>query len=256
MGRTQPLKKYPILETLVLIKEMGFSGVEICLENNDINPNLLTDELICSIKNRLDILALDPVSVSYHKNYIYNDSEFLKIKQAIPWTNKFGSNIFIISGGKKRTKNEGEWSRMLKRTKELVQIAEENNIILALEFEPNFVIGTTEELLRLFNEIPSPNLAANCDLGHVFLCDPNPLAAIRKTGKKIVHCHIENMKTNVHDHLVPEEGDMDLIKYLDCLKKTGFSGGLALDLYKYDYESVGTGSADYLKKLLESINKN
>lgn len=37
-GRTQPLAHYPIGLCLEAIKRLGFDGVEICLENEDLRP--------------------------------------------------------------------------------------------------------------------------------------------------------------------------------------------------------------------------
>ena len=143
---------------------------------------------------------------------------------------------------------------MVRRTAELVEIAQAQGVVLALEFEPGFVVGSTADLLRLFEAIPSPHLAANLDLGHVFLCDPDPLGAIRQVGPKVVHGHIENMRAAVHDHLIPQEGDMDLAAYLAALADAGFTGGLALDLYKYDYEAVAGEAIAYLRGLIESAS--
>jgi len=39
LGRTQPLAKYPVLRALEVIKALGFDGVEICLENEDMAPS-------------------------------------------------------------------------------------------------------------------------------------------------------------------------------------------------------------------------
>jgi sugar phosphate isomerase/epimerase len=57
----------------------------------------------------------------------------------------------------------------------------------------------------------------------------------------------------VHDHLIPQEGDMDLAAYLAVLAGTSFTGGLALDLYKYDYEAVAGEAIAYLRGLIESV---
>ena len=73
------------------------------------------------------------------------------------------------------------------------------------------------------------------------------------TWEKIVHCHVENMRAGVHDHLLPQDGDMDLGAYLRALADVGFSGGLALDLYKYDYEDVAAGAIQYLHSLIDQL---
>ena len=58
------------------------------------------------------------------------------------------------------------------------------------------------------------------------------------------------MKTGIHNHLLPQEGDMDLRAYLRTLAEVGFSGGLALDLYKLDYAAVAPGCLAYLRGLM------
>jgi len=249
-GRTQPLSRYSIYECLGVISRLGFDGVEVCLENEDTAPGKLDDLLIETIRERLNELDLRPYSVSYHKDYIYNDSGFQEVKAVIKLVRSFGTEVFVFGDTTKRTGDQEEWKLMVERTRILVEIASEHGVVIAKEFEPGFIVGSTEELLRLFHEIPSPNLAANLDIGHVLLCDPDPIQAIHQVGDKIAHCHIENMKTGVHDHLLPQEGDMDLSVYLKALAEVGFKGGIALDLYRHDYEAVAGESIAYIRELL------
>ena len=250
MGRTQPLAKYPILDCLRVLKELGFDGVEICLENPDLTPAHLTDSGAQNVAERVNELGLAPHSVSYHKDYIYDDNEFELTKKAISLTPRFGASIFVFAGTTKRTGDAAEWQRMVERTRELVNLAENNGIVLAMEFEPGFIVGSTQELLKLFSALPSAHLAANLDLGHAFLCDADPMASIQQLGQKIVHCHVENMKQGVHEHLLPWEGDMALDTYMLALQQVGYTGGLALDLYKHDYEAVASKSIIYLRQLM------
>jgi sugar phosphate isomerase/epimerase len=253
MARTQPLDGYPIADCLRLVKRLGFDGVEICLENPDLAPDLLDESKAASIASLVRELGLIPHSVSYHKNFIYDDVELERTKDAIALTPAFGAEIFVMAGTRKQTGDEAEFARMVERTRELVDVASEHGVTIAEEFEPGFIVGNTAELMRLFREVGSPNLAANLDLGHVFLCDPDPLAAIGQVGKRVVHCHIENMAAGVHQHLLPQEGDMDLRAYLQALADAGFDGGLALDLYKMDYAAVAPGAIVYLRGLLAEL---
>jgi sugar phosphate isomerase/epimerase len=252
-GRTQPLyPRYSILEALEVIRRLGFNGVEICLEVDELAPDRLTPEFVFAIREKVRTLALSPHVIGYHRDYIYDDAEFEKTKIAIQLTPAFGTNVLIFSGTAQRSGDDVAWQRMLIRTRALVQLAEDCSVVLAQEFEPGFIVGSTQDLLRLFVEIPSPNLAANLDLGHVFLCDPDPLASIRQLGSKIVHGHVENMRYGIHNHLLPQEGDMDLKLYLNELENVGFTGALALDLYSYDYAAV---SPEVLKFLSGMINR-
>lgn len=250
LGRTQPLAHYPITECLAVIKRLGFDGVEICLENPDIDPDLLDAALAARIRERVRALGLAPYSVSYHKDYVFDDEELRRTLAAIHWTRALGSDVFVFAGTSKRTGDDEEWARMVRRTRQLVRTAEEIGVTLAEEFEPGFIVGSSAELLRLFEAIPSPRLAANLDLGHMFLCDPDPIGAIGLVGARAVHAHVENMRAGVHDHMLPQEGDMALADYIGALAQVGYRGGLALDLYKHDYEQVAPGAIAYLRALI------
>lgn len=246
-GRTQPLSHYPIQECLAVLKRLGFDGVEVCLEHPDLAPAGLTEDQAFTVRDRIAELGLT-CSVSYHKNYIFNDDLFAEIKKAIQLTPAFGADVFVFAGTGKRG-DADEWTRKIERTRELVRVAEDTGVILAEEFEPGFIVGCTADLHRLFEAIPSDHLRANLDLGHVFLCDPDPMAAIASLSGRVVHCHIENMAAGAHCHLPPWEGDMDLAQYLSALADIGYDGPLALDLYNQDYEEVGEKAVQYLRIL-------
>lgn len=250
LGRTQPLERYPVLECLEVIKRLGFDGVEVCLETAEMAPDTLTPQRLESVRKRIETLGLQPYSVGYHRDYIYDDRELELTLLAIEAARALGSEMLIFSGIGARTGDEAEWQRMIERTAILLEAAEKREIILAQEFEPGFIVGSTEQLLRLFDALPSDYLAANVDLGHLFLCDTDPLASIAAIGSRMVHGHIENMARGVHDHLLPTEGDMDLRQYIAALERIGFTGGLALDLYKQDYEAVAPEQIAYLRSLM------
>jgi sugar phosphate isomerase/epimerase len=253
LARTQMLSQYSILDSLEVIRKLGFDGVEICIEKADWSLHNLDSLPVDAIRARVAELNLSPHSFSLHQNYIYDDAFFEMTKKAIAMTRSFGTNIFVFSGVKKQTGDEAEWKRMVERTRALVDIATDHEVVLAQEFEPDFIVGTTTDLLRLFDEVPSPYLAANLDLGHAFICDSDPLQSIAQIGDKIVHCHIENMPTRLHDHLLPHEGDMNLGAFLQALAQVGFAGGMALDLYKYDYEAVASEAIAYIRRLVAQI---
>ena len=253
LARTQMLERYTVLESLDMIKQLGFDGVEISYLRKDFSPIPLADMPIQAIRDRAADLGLAPNSVSMHGDFVYDEKVLTRLKQVIPIVHDLGTRILITNGPAKKTGDFKEWMLMLSRTRQLVQLAEANDVVLAIEFEPNFIVGSTEDLLRLFAEIPSDNLAANLDLGHVYLCDPDPLQSITQLGDKIVHCHIEDMPTGVHDHRLPGEGDMDLPAFLSALKNVGFTGGMALDLYAYDYEAVAGDAVKVLRGMLTKL---
>lgn len=241
------MDEMPIETCLEKLQQAGFDGVELCLEHPDIAPDKLTAERLQELAKLAKSLRLRPNSISYHADYIYNDQHLSETIKAIELTREFNTRILVIGGTGKRTHDSIEWDLMIKRTRELVHAAEVNNVILAKEFEPGFIVGNTIELIWMFEQLPSDNLQANLDLGHVFLCDPDPIAAIHSLKGKVAHCHIEDMATGIHKHLLPGEGDIDFPAYFAALKEIGFDGMLGLDLYGMDYLAVAPDALKHLR---------
>jgi sugar phosphate isomerase/epimerase len=251
LGRTQTLDGLKIEDCFAQLKNAGFDGVELCLEHPGLNPQSLSPGILQGLAEFAENLGLTSNSVSYHANYICDDKLLEQTIKAIELTHDFNTSIMVIGGTCRRTNNSAEWDLMIRRTKELVHVAEANDVILAKEFEPGFIVGCTAELLRMFEEIPSENLQANLDLGHVFLCDPDPIAAIQSLQGKVAHCHIEDMGEGVHKHLVPGEGDIDFSAYFAALNDIDFEGMLGLDLYNTDYLKVSPQALSHLRYTLK-----
>lgn len=246
------LSQYSLSESLRLFKNVGFDGVEISMLNSKFHfrPDLLEDYVISYNKNLLEELELIPTAISYHGDFIYKDDNFENIKKTISKVNSYGTNILIFSGATKKCSEIEEWKIMINRIKEMVKMAEHYGVILAEEFEPGFIVGNTRELLNLFDEINSESLAANLDIGHVFLCDEDPIKSIQSLDKKVVHVHIENMRRGVHNHMIPWHGDMNIADYLHALTNIGFNGGMAIDIYSYDYLEVAPQAIEFIRELI------
>lgn len=254
-GRTQMLSDYNYDDSLRVFREVGFDGAEISILDKAfmVRPEIFSEETLTGILDTAESLDLT-LSVSCHIDYVNKQENFNTVIKAMKVARDLRSSLLIINGALKQAETLDEealeWQRTVEKTKALCTYAEYAGVDLALEFEPGFVIDSTEQLLKLMEEVDSPNLKANLDLGHAFLCDPDPMASIAALSDKIVHCHIEDMKEGIHDHLLPGEGDMDLGEYIEKLKVAGFNGALALDLYKYDYRAVSADAINKIRKLL------
>jgi len=251
LGRTQPVPDVPLDECLERFAACGFDGVEICLEHPGLAPGTLTEARAKEITSRLDGLGLRERSLSYHADYIHSDDRLREVLDAIPLTPHFGTDVFVFGGGG-RQGDDDEWETMIERTGEIARAAAAAGVRAAKEFEPGFVVASTEEILRVFVAVGNDALCANLDLGHAFLCDPDPFAAIASLRDKIAHCHVENMAKGVHRHLPPQEGDMDLAEYIAALHAVGFDGPLALDLYGVDYLGISAEAVRYLRACIRS----
>jgi sugar phosphate isomerase/epimerase len=246
LGRTQSVRDVPLGECFARFAECGFDGVEVCLEHPELAPATMNEGRARELAGQLDDLGLRSRSLSYHADYIHSEDRFREVLDMISLTPALGTSVFVFGGGGERG-DEGEWETMVARTGEIARAAESAGVLAAKEFEPGFVVSSTSELLRVFEAVDNDALSANLDLGHSFLCDPDPFEAIELLRDRIPHCHIENMAAGVHRHLLPHEGDMDLTKYIAKLSAVGFEGPLALDLYGVDYLGVSANAVRYLR---------
>lgn len=254
LGRTQMIPAASYKESIARIMKKGFDGVE--LDIYDVNfqarKEFFEEGFAEKIKECMKKNGVKAYSIGAHMDFTENEDKFRTVEKAIPIAAAVGTDTVIINGAVRREGEafEKQWERQINRMKELCRIAEEYEVYLAVEFEPGFVIDNSELLLKAFEQIGSPILRMNADIGHMFLQDPDPLASIDKCGPYIVHAHLENMKKGIHNHLVPYEGDMDLTAYLQKLISVGFDGPASLDVYQYDYEAVAEKSVEYLKQIL------
>ena len=248
-GRTQPLADLSIGKAIDTIARVGFEGAEICLENPELAPATLTEAMARDVVKRAKDAGLKKWSVSYHVDFMRNDDMLEGSLKAIRLMHAFESNVFVFSNIRCAKPTDADWRLLVERTKPLIEAAEACGVTLAEEPEPGFLIGSTTDMHRYFELVPSPRLAVNMDIGHSFLCDPDPMEAIRSLKGRIAHCHVENMPKGEHRHLPPDEGDMDLAAYFNVLAAVGFRGGMALDLYKTDYAAVAERTLPLMRRL-------
>lgn len=257
-GRTQMIRSAATYEEAVKrIAECGFDGAEINIYDRQfqICDAFFREGFAPSMKECLQKNHLLSYSVGAHLDYTNNQQNFELLQKAIRITKDLGADIMLITGGV-RTEEEpflDQWNRQIHRLKVLCSLAEENGVKLAVEFEPPFIFYNTQLVLQAIEEIGSPALKINADIGHMFLQDPDPLEAIRQSKELIVHGHVENMAQGIHNHLLPWEGDMDLAAYAKQFKDIGFEGPMSLDVYQYDYEAVAGECLAFLRKIFGKV---
>ena len=250
-GRAQMVSYMKYSDAIPFYLDMGFSGVEI--NNVDINFNLRDDFFdkneILAIKKALADSRVKGFSIGSHMDYVTDTKKFDAVVASMDIANQLGTNKVIINGCTIDEKVD-LWNQMVDSTGKLCIEAKKRGVLLCEEFEPNFVCGSSKQMLKLFDEVGSNALAANMDLGHVFLCDDNPFDMMREVGSRIAHCHIENMGTGVHNHKPLYEGDMDIKQYLRVLKEIGYDGQLSFDYYHEDYVKVAPRVIDYFNSMV------
>ena len=86
----------------------------------------------------------------------------------------------------------------------------------------------------MIEQVASPRLCVNLDIGHAFLTDDDVDASIRMLGDRIVHLHLEDMASGVHRHLPFGQGEIDFAAVRAALEEIGYAGPYVIDLFGQD----------------------
>ena len=85
-----------------------------------------------------------------------------------------------------------------------VEVAEQLDIKLLIEPEPELLIERFEQYLEFVERIDSPWVGLNFDIGHAYCVGEDPQDWVAKMAEHTVHYHFEDIAaTRVHQHLVP-----------------------------------------------------
>ncbi len=111
---------------------------------------------------------------------------------------------------------------------EIVEIAEDYDIIIGLENMPNYkglLCREYNEIKKLINEIDSKNLKMTLDVGHANTVG-NVLDFI---NKDIVHIHIHDNNGVEDEHLAVGDGNINFDEFFKELKKINYNGILTIE---------------------------
>jgi len=230
--RTAGYRRTPIEEALRSIAAVGYDGVELCLEHPECVPGKTTPARYRELAAVAGDLGLEIAAVSYHGDGDELAMRWERVLRAIALTSELDADLLIVSsprrGGGPREDLEHEFRDQLS-----VQLAAaaDMGVTLALEPEPGLLVSDCSDMLELMKWAQSPHLKVNLDVGHAFLTDPDVTQSITALGAHIVHTHFEDIAGDVHRHLIPGEGDMDLSAVLGALRTVGYAGYLTVDLF-------------------------
>ena len=230
--RTAGYREWPLHRAFRSLGQLGYDGVEICLEHPEARPETLTpgqaDELAAAARHS----GLAIASVSYHGDDDPDELRAQNQRRALSLTRHLGAELLILNAQKAVPgREEKQWQAFRGQLETLLEVAQAEGVLIALEPEPGHFLHSSADMVRLLHEMGSPCLKVNLDIGHAFLTDPDVTRTIRTLAASIVHVHIEDMPVGVHQHLVPGEGDIDLPSVHDALRGAGYSGYYTVDLF-------------------------
>ena len=264
--------KYPVAEAIERIAALGYTGIEIMADAPHAWPESTTDSEIRAIRETLqghslaisnvNAFMMNAVGDFWHPSWIEPDLSDRRrrvehTKRAITLARKLGApSITTEPGGPlpEGMSRERALQAFVEGLSEVLEHAENENVLLLVEPEPDLLIENRRQFLELAERIHSPAFGLNFDIGHMY-CVGEPLAETVECLKGYTkHYHVEDIAASrVHEHLVPGEGAIDFAAVLSAIRDGGYDGWLTVELYPYLQNPDGAGRAaiKHLEPLLQ-----
>ncbi len=258
--------KFSLEDSIKEIEKLGFSGLEIMCDRPHLYPPDYDEKKINKIKSliknynlkitNLNCFTLFAVGDTYLPSWIEPDEDQRNIRirhtlDCIKISHLLGCpNISIPPGGPLKNMDRKEAIYLfLKGLEKVIPLAEELNIKLLIEPEPELLIERTSEFKSFIKEVSSKAVGLNFDMGHFFCVGEDPGTAIEELFEWAGHIHLEDIgRDRVHRHLVAGKGAINFLSFFKTLKKLKFDGDICLELYPYidNPQKAGKDSLDYL----------
>lgn len=269
---TNAFKRYSLNEAIRMIAEIGYEGIEVLCDFPHAYPPIFQDKEIDSFKNqiakfRLDISNLNAftlysISDVYHPSWIEDDKVSREIRithtiNCIKLAKKIGAkNISTEPGGPliERNTNMKHLEKLfMEGLYHVVPIAEQENIKILIEPEPNLLLENSDQFLNFIKNFGTDNVRLNFDIGHFYCVGEDPTEIIYKLSEYIEHFHLADIASNrIHNHLIPGEGSINFRSVFKAIEAIGYKGFVTVELYPYQLcpKEAGKKAYEYLYRIL------
>ena len=247
---------FSIEETIGKISELGYSGIEVLADVPHAWPAGLLEERKQSIRDHLarhDLeianvnafmmnAVADPRQPYWHPGWTDPDPHYRAIRRehtrrALRLAKEIGAKNITTEPGGLLTSDQ-TWDQaadiFYEELMPCVELAEQLEILLLIEPEPELMIEKFDQYLRMADRINSPWIGLNFDIGHAYCVNEDPQDWVERMAPYTRHYHFEDIaSTRVHRHLIPGHGAIDFAATLQAIAKTGYDGWITVELYPY-----------------------
>lgn len=272
---TNAFVRFPVLEAVERIAAIGYEGVELLADAPHLYADSVTDSLLERLRDSLHRTGLKVANINANTAVGHYGREFweplFEPSLANPdpalrqWRIAYSKKcidmatmleapcVSVTSGRMVPGVTPKESLRFLRESMaELLDYAAHESIRIGIEYEPGLLIERHEELAAFIEEMGSPYLGANLDLGHSHVLGETAETVINGLSSRIFHVHIEDIRGGKHYHLIPGTGDIDFNRLFTSLDRSGYSGFTTVELYTYPHrpEEAAQQALEYLEGLL------
>ena len=238
-----------IEEKFKLAKRVGFEGIEV--------PTTEDSKVADEIKEAARTTGIDVHSVmnQSHWKYPLSSSDPSVIRKSMKSmetslynAKEFGADTVLLVPAvvNAETSYRDSYVRSQRHIKELLPLAKELNVIIAVENVWNKFLLSPMEFARYVDEFDSPFLKAYFDVGNIALYGI-PHDWIQTLGNRIVKVHIKGFHEKRKEFVNLGDGTIDWLEVRRAFSEIGYSGYITAELRG--------GDEEYLRDVSERMDK-
>jgi sugar phosphate isomerase/epimerase len=199
---------------------------------------------VADLKARVDEAGFDRVVGWGHPDGLHggtDEAALRELKGQIPIAKKLGAGIMRIVASSMvyvDDPKEPQIRNTVRMLKEAVEVAEANEIVLAIE---NHIDFTSAEILRILEGVGSESLRVNFDTGNALRMFEDPVEAARRLAPYTVSTHTKDIAAYRGGGSPAErftfwpscpvgQGLIDMPAVAEALAQGGFDGALGVEL--------------------------
>ena len=265
-------RNYSIEECIDSIHLAGYDAIEIMCDIPHAFPPI-SDEKINSITNclqknlmsisNLNGFMMNAIEDFHHPSWIeesqnYRQKRIEHTKNCLKLAHRLGAETVSTEPGGPKTNQttEKELELFQQGLLEVLPLAEELQICLLVEPEPDLLIESSTQFLNFIKKFDSKYIGLNFDIGHFFCVNEDPAKLIHEMQDYVHHIHLEDIDSSrKHRHLIPGHGSIDFQKIFNSLNSINFDGFITVELYPYqdDPQQAAMESLTFLNSICEHV---
>lgn len=249
--RTLDFVSWKIEDAITRIAELGYEGIELCLEHPDLAPRNLTPSRVRYLLSLLQDYGLELTALSYQG---LNDQLEIRRRNtqiAIEIASAFRAPVLIIASRRAEPPRlRAQWDELVMWYQQLCRQAEASGLRIAVEAIPDMVVHRTEDLCRMVHDVQHPLFAVNFDIGHAALTDDDLSWAIYSLSQWLVHVHLDDVRSQQEHHLIPGEGQVNWTELKEAFESIGYRGP-----FVFDVRQGGNSPEERAARCLEAIRQ-
>lgn len=220
--------------------DLGYRGVELWCKGQFFVPGRDGAGRVEEMRDAAG--DMDFYALSAHLDFIspnddLREASVKRFERVIDATELFGVDRVVTASGylHGREPNDRMGRRLEECMERVADRAEERDVRVILEPEPEKYLRAPGETVDLIEELGPDRFGACADLSHAIALDQSARGFMEDLGPHLEHVHLDDGRFGVHPHrhYLPGDGDVDYAEAFDYLEEQNFDGWVSVELNEH-----------------------